>query len=188
MAQPSHIRAAPARADFAAGQSQQRKPQPLRKLEWFAQLLARVFDGTTHNIDCRFGQGLLRRAPKLSPWQLTAAAYAGQIKFTARGHRAASQQRMHGNRVSLNVAAEGTRTFETRYSQLGTLYSYRSLVPQVRVRFSTLTWEPVRLHSYRSASTGSSFDARSAGTIPLATPTSNNTPVDSSTVNSEIFR
>jgi hypothetical protein len=45
-----------------------------------------------------------------------------------------------------------------------------------------------RLYSYRSASTGSSFDARSAGTSPLITPTTNNTAVESSTVNSEIRR
>src|SRR5258705_9953264 len=43
-------------------------------------------------------------------------------------------------------------------------------------------------HSYRNASTGSSFEARSAGTIPLATPTSNRTPVESRTVITEIFR
>jgi hypothetical protein len=43
-------------------------------------------------------------------------------------------------------------------------------------------------YSYRSASTGSRFEARSAGTIPLATPTSSRTPVESSTVISEIFK
>ena len=43
-------------------------------------------------------------------------------------------------------------------------------------------------HSYLSASTGSSFEARSAGTSPLATPTASKTRVDSMTVAMEICR
>src|ERR1700730_9155325 len=46
----------------------------------------------------------------------------------------------------------------------------------------------VSFHSYRSASTGSSFEARSAGTKPLTTPTASNTRVESMTVASEICR
>ena len=37
----------------------------------------------------------------------------------------------------------------------------------------------VRFYSYRRASTGSSFDARSAGTRPLITPTTSSTAVES---------
>ena len=43
-------------------------------------------------------------------------------------------------------------------------------------------------HSYRNASTGSSFDARSAGTRPLATPTASSASVESMTVANEIWR
>ena len=43
-------------------------------------------------------------------------------------------------------------------------------------------------HSYRSASTGSSFDARIAGTSPLITPTTSNTRVETASVIIEIFR
>ncbi len=45
-----------------------------------------------------------------------------------------------------------------------------------------------RFYSYLNASTGSSFDARSAGTSPLNTPTINNTIVDIVTVINEICR
>src|SRR5712692_2385532 len=45
-----------------------------------------------------------------------------------------------------------------------------------------------RFYSYLSASTGSSFEARSAGTNPLITPTTSSTAVESSTVASEIRR
>ena len=43
-------------------------------------------------------------------------------------------------------------------------------------------------HSYRNASTGSNFDARSAGTSPLITPTTSRTIVESITVIIEICR
>lgn len=43
-------------------------------------------------------------------------------------------------------------------------------------------------HSYRSASTGSSFEARNAGTIPLSTPTNKSTMLDNITVSIEIRR
>ena len=43
-------------------------------------------------------------------------------------------------------------------------------------------------HSYRSASTGSSFDARIAGTSPLITPTTSNTTVESTIVIMEMRR
>jgi hypothetical protein len=43
-------------------------------------------------------------------------------------------------------------------------------------------------YSYLSASTGSSFEARNAGTRPLTTPTASSTNVESITVASEIRR
>lgn len=43
-------------------------------------------------------------------------------------------------------------------------------------------------HSYRNASTGSSFEARMAGTKPLITPTMSNTAVERKTVIKEIFK
>jgi len=43
-------------------------------------------------------------------------------------------------------------------------------------------------YSYRRASTGSSFDARMAGTRPLITPTISNTAVERMTVMMEIRR
>lgn len=45
-----------------------------------------------------------------------------------------------------------------------------------------------RYHSYLSASTGSSFDARKAGTRPLMTPTTSNTKVETISVIEEICR
>src|SRR5712692_8567291 len=45
-----------------------------------------------------------------------------------------------------------------------------------------------QFYSYLSASTGSNFEARSAGTNPLITPTTSSTAVESSTVASEIRR
>src|SRR5205085_8886104 len=45
-----------------------------------------------------------------------------------------------------------------------------------------------KAHSYLSASTGSNFEARSAGTSPLITPTSRRTMLEINTVRNEIFR
>ena len=48
--------------------------------------------------------------------------------------------------------------------------------------------DSVLFHSYRNASTGSSLDARSAGTSPLITPTTSRTIVESITVIIDICR
>jgi len=55
-------------------------------------------------------------------------------------------------------------------------------------RSNEIFWLVALTYSYRKASTGSSFEARSAGTRPLITPTINNTIVDSVTVISEMRR
>src|SRR5580704_18951463 len=71
------------------------------------------------------------------------------------------------------------------------LRPYSDRVPHQATRVSTqrcTSSASISRYSYRNASTGSSLDARSAGTIPLTTPTSNNTPVESRTVINEICR
>jgi hypothetical protein len=66
----------------------------------------------------------------------------------------------------------------------------RSKIAEIRIPpishsdFSVLTSH----YSYRNASTGSSFEAFMAGTMPLITPTITSTIVESTTVISDICR
>jgi hypothetical protein len=61
-------------------------------------------------------------------------------------------------------------------------------VKRIRDDWCKSTARASRGYSYRSASTGSSFEARIAGTSPLITPTTSNTIPDKNTVIKEIRR
>jgi hypothetical protein len=88
----------------------------------------------------------------------------------------------------------GTVHLEINRSQQGTA---NRLAEQLNLRKENIFESnmPVRQisekrsdYSYLSASTGSNFDARRAGTKPLAIPTTSKAAVESSTVMTDILR
>ncbi len=101
---------------------------------------------------------------------------------------------MHLGKYSQQKGTRGTRreqiNFENRKALEGRIREGHEFHSCHQSLDSTpaLAAEVRSFHSYRSASTGSSFEARTAGTIPLITPTTSNTIPERNTVISEIRR
>ena len=102
-----------------------------------------------------------------------------------RAHEASREtdpRRINARRNDIFLAGQSPR--QQLAARFEFLRGLCGLTPRSR-RSKSFDFEP---YSYRSASTGSSFDARIAGTIPLITPTTSNTMPERNTVINEIRR